>query len=116
MLRVRESKSAAAAIKYLRDGLVRGDYYSQGNETQGRYIGKGAERLGLEGEVKDTEFAALVNNRNPKTGEKLTVRNKKNRRPGYDAVLSAWKSASVMDGVVGCRDIREAFVGAGDAM
>ena len=116
MLRVHESESAAAAVKYLREGLVRGDYYSRGAETEGRYIGKGAERLGLSGAVRDEDFTALVNNRNPKTGKKLTARDKKNKRPGYDAVLSAWKSAAVMEGVMGCGDIRGAFVYAGDQM
>jgi len=116
MLRVHESTSAAAAVKYHDEGLARDDYYRDKREVKAKWLGQGAKRLGLEGEVKRRDFVALVNNRDPNTGERLTVRDKKNRRPGYDATLSAWKSASVMDNVYGCTDIRDAFWKAGDEM
>ncbi len=116
MLRVRESKSGGAAVDYLREGLSRNDYYREGEKIQGEWLGRGAERLGLSGGVEDKDFIALVRNRNPKTGEKLTVRDKINRRPGYDATLLSWKAGSIMSGVFGCSDVRESFERAGDQM
>jgi conjugative relaxase-like TrwC/TraI family protein len=116
MLRLHESTSAAAAVKYHDEGLARDDYYRGKGEVKAKWLGQGAKRLGLEGDVRRKDFVALVNNRDPNTGERLTIRNKKNRRPGYDATLSAWKSASVMNNVYGCTDIRDAFWKAGDEM
>ena len=114
MYRVTVSKNAQAAIDYFREGLKRDDYYLKGQEIPAEWIGKGADRLGLKGEVKDEQFVALVRNRDPNTGERLTPRDKSNRRPGYDATLSAWKDPSVLDAVYGCSDIRRAFWDAGD--
>jgi conjugative relaxase-like TrwC/TraI family protein len=116
MMRVHESESGAAAIKYLDEGLRRDDYYTQGQEVKGQAIGKGAKRLGLEGDVERDQFIALVNNRDPNTGKKLTPRDKRDRRPGYDASIAAWKSASVMEALYECRDIRSTFVAAADEM
>ena len=116
MMRVRESESGAAAIKYPDEGLRRDDYYTQGQEVKGQAIGKGARRLGLEGDVSREHFIALVNNRDPNTGRKLTVRNKRDRRPGYDVSVAAWKSISVMDALHGGGELRRAFVAAADAM
>src|SRR5258708_895169 len=116
MLRVIESQNAAAAIHYFREGLTRDDYYLEGQEVPAEWIGKGAERLDLRGKVDEEDFVALVKNRDPNTGKRLTPRDKADRRPGYDATLSAWKSASVMDALYGCSDIREAFWQAGDEM
>ncbi len=116
MMRVRESESGAAAIKYLDEGLRRDDYYTHGQEVKGQALGKGAKRLGLEGDIEREQFIALVNNRDPNTGKKLTPRNKRDRRPGYDASVAAWKSASVMDALYDCGDIRSTFVVAADEM
>jgi len=116
MLKVVPSKSANAAIKYFREGLARDDYYFQEKEVQSQWLGKGADRLGLAGKVEEKDFAALVSNRDPQTGKKLTPRDRKDRRPGYDATLTAWKSVSVMDALYGCSDMREAFHQAGDEM
>lgn len=116
MLKVVPSRNAASAVKYFREGLIRDDYYFKEKEVESEWLGKGAERLGLEGKVAEKDFAALVNNRDPNTGKKLTPRDKKDRRPGYDAMLTAWKSVSVMDALYGCSDAREAFCQAGDEM
>ncbi len=116
MLRVTPSESANAAIHYFREGLQRDDYYLKDQEVQADWLGKGSERLGLTGKVEEDDFIALIRNRHPDTGSKLTPRDKKDRRPGYDATLSAWKSASVIDALYGCSDIKEAFWSAGDEM
>ena len=121
MLRVTPSQSANAAIKYFDEGLKRDDYYLKGEEVKANWLGKGAERLGLSptsgsGKVERDDFAALARNRDPETGKRLTPRDKKDRRPGYDATLTAWKTVSVMDALYGCSDMREAFWRAGDRM
>ncbi len=116
MFKVVPSKSANAAIKYFREGLARDDYYFQEKEVQSEWLGKVAERMGLEGKVEEKDFAALVRNRDPETGKKLTPRDKKNRRAGYDGTLTAWKSVSVMDALYGSSDMRDAFWSAGDEM
>jgi len=116
MMRVTPSRNADAAIHYFREGLLRDDYYLKGQEIPAKWLGKGSERIGLKGAVKDEDFVALVKNRDPNSGNRLTPRDKTNRRPGYDATLSAWKSASVMDALESCSDIRQAFWDAGDEM
>jgi conjugative relaxase-like TrwC/TraI family protein len=116
VLRVTPSQSANAALKYFDEGLKRDDYYLKGEEVKANWLGKGAERLGLSGNVEREDFAALVRNRDPKTGKRLTPRDRKDRRPGYDATLTAWKSPSIMEALYGCSDMREAFWRVGDRM
>jgi conjugative relaxase-like TrwC/TraI family protein len=109
MWRVLASKSAASVVKYHDEGLARDDYYREKGRVKSNWLGKGAERLALKGEVKREDFVAVINNRDPNTGKRLTVRDKDNRRPAYEATVTAWKSASVMSEIYGCADIRDAF-------
>lgn len=85
MLTVVAHQSAAAARKYYSEGLKKKDYYSEGQEVAGQWHGKAAERLGLRGDVTPEAFAALVENRHPVTGERLTPRTKADCRVGYGA-------------------------------
>ncbi len=109
MLRVVAHKSAAAAQQYYAEGLRREDYYSEGQEVAGKWYGKAAERLGLAGSVTPEAFAALVENRHPGTGERLTLRTKADRRVGYDLNFHAPKSLSVLYALTGDDDILKAF-------
>ena len=59
MLRVAQSKSANAAIKYFREGLTRDDYYFKEREVKSEWLGKGAKRLELDGKVEEDDFVAL---------------------------------------------------------
>jgi conjugative relaxase-like TrwC/TraI family protein len=97
MLRLKISKSAAAK-KYFTEGLTRiADYYLRGQGIVGEWLdGETAQRLGLEGEVKKEDFFALLDNTHPETGEKLTVRQKKNRRPGGELNFNLPKGFSVL--------------------
>ena len=122
MLRVTTSHSAQGAEKYFDVALKQGDYYTKGVGTWG---GKGAEILGLIGEVERKDFVALINNRVPgANGKRLTARMNKtrmedvtdektglkkldpetgeaekrevsNRRAGYDFTFSVPKSVSL---------------------
>ena len=78
------------------DLLQTADYYSEGQELEGRWRGKGAELLGLTGVVKKADWDALCDNRNPADGEQLTLRQKKNRRVGFDFNFHVPKSVSVL--------------------
>ena len=109
MLRVVAHKSAAAAKAYYTEGLKREDYYSEKQEVIGQWHGLAAELLGLEGKVASKDFAALAENRNPLTGEKLTPRTKLDRRVGYDLNFHAPKSLSVLYALTGDKQILEAF-------
>jgi conjugative relaxase-like TrwC/TraI family protein len=122
MLRITISHSAQGAEKYFDIALKTSDYYAKDVGTWG---GRGAELLGLKGDVKRKDFVALANNRWPGAdGARLTarmnkirledVRDKKtglptldpetgmlqkrevsNRRSGYDFTFSVPKSVSI---------------------
>ena len=62
MLRITTSHSAEGAKKYFDVSLKTSDYYTRDIGTWG---GKGAEILGLKGQVGRKDFVALVNNRRP---------------------------------------------------
>jgi conjugative relaxase-like TrwC/TraI family protein len=72
--------------------LTPADYYAK---DPGRWGGKGAEMLGLSNEVSRDDFIALASNTVPGTNHKLTVRNKEERRAGYDLCFSVPKSVSM---------------------
>jgi conjugative relaxase-like TrwC/TraI family protein len=105
-VRVLEAESVEGSKRYFTEGLERSDYYGQDGYTPGLWFGKGAERLGLEGRVAKQDFFRLLEGRDPRSGEKLTVRLKDNRRPGYEIVFSgpkgfssAWARASKYPGL-----------------
>ena len=71
------------------------DYFTEGQELQGVWRGKGAEYLGLSGTVDKASWDSLCNNLHPKTGEQLTARNVAGRRVGWDFNFSVPKSISL---------------------
>jgi len=91
-------KDLADAEKYFDEHLSQNDYYAAGEIRPGQWIGAGAERLGLKGEVAREQFHALCENQNPESGERLTQRQLKEgqRRVFYDFTCSAPKSVSVL--------------------
>ena len=109
MLRITTSRSAAAAQAYYTAGLTRQDYYTQGQEITGHWHGTAALRLGLAGEVTQEQFFALAENRHPETGETLTVRQKTERRAGYDFTFSAPKSVGLLYALTGDERLMDAF-------
>ena len=109
MLRVVAHGSAAAAHQYYAQGLKREDYYSEGQEIAGKWYGKAAQMLGLSGSVLPEAFAALVENRHPGTGEKLTPRMKADRRVGYDLNFHSPKSLSILYAITQDKDVLRVF-------
>ncbi len=104
------ARSITGGETYLSKHLRSNDYYAEGEEVAGEWIGKGAKALGLEGAVHEEHFEMLRNNLHPQTGERLTARNRasskvKNVRTGkmeerkqiafHDITFSAPKAASI---------------------
>ena len=87
--------------------LEHGDYYAEGERVLGYWQGRGAELLGLAGEVKQEDFESLRQGLDSRTGEFLRQRKSADRvmpdgtvqshgRNLYDFTISAPKSVSVM--------------------
>ncbi len=109
MLRITVSKSAAGATKYFSEGLTKSDYYAEKGEIIGEWRGRLAKRIGLHGDVKRDDFAAIAENQNPISGEQLTARNSSSRRVGYDFTFSVPKSVSIVYAQTKDKDILRAF-------
>ncbi len=93
MLRMTPNNSSARAKTY----YTLADYYLEdAQELAGEWRGKGAELLGLSGTVQKTEWDRLCDNEHPTTGEPLTLRQKSNRRVGYDFTFDVPKSYSLL--------------------
>lgn len=95
MLRIHQIQNAEAAKNYYEESLTKGDYYIDGIEEVGAWHGELAKSLGLEGTVSKEDFDKMIDNRNPLTGKRLTLRDYENRRPGYDFTFSCPKGVSV---------------------
>lgn len=113
MLRIVQQTHAAAAKSYYRAA----DYYTEGQELAGRWGGRAATQLALEGDVEQAAFDALCDNRHPAAGGPLTSRTKEARRVGYDVSFHVPKSVSILYGLTGDARILDAFrVAVGDTM
>ena len=82
MLRIIQQRSVAAAQSYYTTGLAKEDYYTEGQESPGRWGGRGA--------------ALLCENRHPNREGSLTPRTKETRSVGYDFNFHVPKSVSVV--------------------
>ena len=71
-------------------------YYLDAGEPPGRWYGKGAALLGLDGPVDDDAFLAVMAGENPTTGGRLGRRYGDESVRGFDATFSAPKSVSVL--------------------
>jgi conjugative relaxase-like TrwC/TraI family protein len=97
------TSSAQASSYYEAD-----DYYDDGGLSPSEWSGKGAEELGLSGDVDRDQFRELLDG---KIGEQQlgTFRGGQlEHRPGWDVTLSAPKSVSIMAEVAGDRRLIEA--------
>jgi conjugative relaxase-like TrwC/TraI family protein len=86
------------------------DYYGSRGETPLRWGGAGAARLGLEGEVTRDAYRLAFGPggfRDPLTGQRLV----RTKRPGFELVVAAHKSLSLL-GVVGRADDMHAILDA----
>jgi conjugative relaxase-like TrwC/TraI family protein len=89
-------------------------YYLDGDEPPGRWWGRAAGDLELQGEISSDAFHALLDGRHPVTGADLGRRMGETSVRGFDVTFSAPKSVSVMFGL-GDASIRGAVVEAHEA-
>jgi conjugative relaxase-like TrwC/TraI family protein len=111
MLRITQNAHSAGAKSYYSTA----DYYSEGQELTGRWRGVAARRLGLEGNVKQTEWDALCDNQHPQTGQRLTGRTDTDRTVGYDFNFHVPKSVSLLYATTRDERLLDAFREAVDA-
>lgn len=92
-VRVTTLKGAGAG-RYYTERLP--SYYLDGDEPPGRWWGRGADRLGLKGDIDTDAFLAMMAGHDPATGQDLGRRMGESSVRGYDATFSAPKSVSVI--------------------
>ena len=103
MVTIKSQASPRNAARYFDEHLSRDDYFSEKQQTTGRWFGRGCETLGVESEsvVEQEPFVALCQGLRPDDHAKLTQRATANRRCLYDLTVSAPKSLSIMALVAG---------------
>ena len=89
-------------------------YYLDRGEPPGRWMGRGAESLGLAGEVGEDAFLDLMAGMDPGSGELLGTRHTERTVRGFDVTCSAPKSVSVL-WAVGDDAVREQVLAGHDA-
>jgi len=103
--------------------LQHSDYYAEGERITGQWQGRGAQLLGLSGEVRTEQFEALRQGLDPESGEFLRQRQSADRisadgttqsrgRNLYDFTISAPKSVSIIAELGGDDRLVEAHRGA----
>lgn len=105
MLRIIQNKSAEGTQSY----YSRSDYLTESQELAGHWGGKGTALLGLSGETKKDDFDKLCENRDPRSGERLTLRTRANRTVAYDFNFHVHKSVSIAYALGGDERIVDAF-------
>lgn len=71
------------------------NYYNEQNQAIGRWLGSGADALGLEGDIHSGEFLKMIKGIHPKTNDKVWE-NKKLKYNATDMTCSAVKDFSVL--------------------
>jgi conjugative relaxase-like TrwC/TraI family protein len=81
------------------------EYYSEAGQHAGRWLGSGAELLGLHGPVDPDALSQVLEGRHPASGERLSGPRSDPKVPGFDLCFRAPKSVSLL-GALGPPDIR----------
>ena len=107
-------KAMTGGEGYAANHLSNSDYYAEGETVIGQWMGRGAELLGLEGQVTMEQFEAMREAVHPLTGEFLrqrksadrvverttetgeTIVDERKARNLYDCTVSAPKALSVL--------------------
>lgn len=110
MLFINHAANTGKAKNYFTEHLSRSDYYMRdAQEVVGEWHGRGAELLGLSGQIDKESYFQLCDNIDPKTGEQLTARTKADRRVLYDFTFDAPKSVTLAYELGGDERIMGAF-------
>src|SRR5262245_1487663 len=78
--------------------LAQEDYYIAGGEPPGVWVGNGAAKLGLKGQVTRQQLSSLLKGFSPDGTPLVQIQNTSNRerRQGWDLTFSAPKSVSIL--------------------
>tara|TARA_Y100001937_G_scaffold89915_1_gene121611 strand:+ start:6268 stop:8838 length:2571 start_codon:yes stop_codon:yes gene_type:complete len=82
------------SIEYYEE-LAKEDYYTQGGEPPGKWIGRGARALMLSSTIETVDYRRIFNGFGP-DGKKLCENAGDDHRPGWDVTFSAPKSVSIL--------------------
>ena len=85
--------SAGQAERYYSE---KDNYYTH---SAGTWFGRGAEALGLSGDIRKGEFTNLLNGKDKNGQELIAAGSNGARRSGVDLTFSAPKSASILSDV-----------------
>jgi len=101
-------KLSPGRADYYLDTVARGaeEYYIGSREAPGRWVGRGAARLGFDGEVAGIDLRHVLEGRDP-SGVALVGRQGPKRMPGFDCTFNAPKSVSLLF-ALGDGDVRQA--------
>jgi conjugative relaxase-like TrwC/TraI family protein len=107
------SKGALSAVQaetYYEEKWSHDDYYSEKQRVAGQWFGRGADELGLSGEVATQDFRSVLRGVDPLSGEVLVQKANgyDGRRAGWDATFNAPKSVSIQALVGGDERLIEA--------
>ena len=98
MISIGKLTSAEAAVAYLQHAVADNaiDYYNLRGEAPGRWDGRGADELGLSGEVTAEQLRAVLNGVHPTEGKQLGRRWDAQKIVAFDVTFSAPKSVSLL--------------------
>jgi Ti-type conjugative transfer relaxase TraA len=101
MLSIGKLAAGPDAGRYYEEAVARGreDYYRDEGEAPGRWLGGGAERLGLAGQVNEGEVGRLLGGEHPRTGGLLGRSLSEGSVAGFDLTFKAPKSVSILAGI-----------------
>jgi conjugative relaxase-like TrwC/TraI family protein len=108
-------RAARSPGYYEQREFAREAYYLEAGRAEGRWIGRGAEKLGLADGPAEGDLEALLERRDPRTGEPLPgARAQPLRNAGFDLTFTAPKSVSVLL-AVGDPEVERAVLAAQEA-
>ena len=79
--------------------LAREDYYLEGGEPPGMWLGTAAEKLGLTGEVQKEDLSRLLAGFGRENDKLVRNAGSENRQVGWDMTFSAPKDVSIVWGI-----------------
>ena len=97
MISIGNVVSVSDGVRYFEEAVAhsRVDYYAGRGEAPGVWLGHGAERLGLNGEVQRDDLVRVLEGRDPRTCEELGRHHARQRNVAFDVTFSMPKSVSL---------------------
>ena len=98
MISIGNVVSVGDGVRYFEEAVAERqvDYYAGRGEAPGVWLGPGAERLGLQGEVQRDDLVRVLEGRHPATGDELGRHHARQRNVAFDVTFSVPKSVSLL--------------------